>query len=174
MRLTIRHPAGLEISFEGDEAEFERFTRFLADPPSLVGILSAEAPVGETHQTLPPPPAGAIRPQGVAERMRAVGASSDVERVTVMAQLAVEAGRDGIDYPEVNRLFEALGERKPANLRQTFANAKRSGFVRSAGQGRWAPTVVGENFGRLGTRPRRGVTGRRASPQLAASAGGEE
>jgi hypothetical protein len=163
MKITIRHPAGLEISFEGNEEEFNRFTTFLGDPPSFVGALpAADRSAGGDGG---PVRDGSIDPQMIVSRFAEVGAASDVERVTVMAQIAVEAGRDGIDYPEVDRLYEQLGERKPANMRQTFSNAKRAGFVRSVGQGRWRPTVGGENFARLGIRPRRGRRGTQLAPQ---------
>jgi hypothetical protein len=109
--------------------------------------------------------------------MQAVGATTDIERVAVLAQLAVEAGRPGIDAATADDLYEELGYPKPPRWSRTFFNAKQRNFVRMQGRGVYRPTVQGENFARLGhrattvVRPRPAVGAQR--PQLAID-GGEE
>jgi hypothetical protein len=159
MKITLELPNGARIDFEGDEADFERFTKFLANPPALVeGLGSIPA---STALSLPSrgDASGGELPAGdpldsrlIAERLKAVGAATDIERVTVMAQAAVEAGREGIDYATVTRLYDDLGIRKPSRFTKTFSNAKTRNLVKSVSQGVWRPTVPGENFARLGHR----------------------
>jgi hypothetical protein len=160
MKITVRTPGGGEISFEGDPEEFNRFTEFLADPPAaFVGALqSTAAPRTDTEAEHPAVPAiapttpgsGYIDPNALAQALERVGARTDIERVTVMAQAAVDAGLDGIDYPTVERLFGELGQPRPGKVRATFGNAKRRGLVRNVASGRWRPTVAGENYAKYG------------------------
>jgi hypothetical protein len=66
--------------------------------------------------------------------------------VTVIAQLAVEAGREGVDYDTLNRLYAELGLKKPALFpTKTLSNAKYSKLV-TVKPGIWKPTLKGENF----------------------------
>lgn len=161
MKIELHLPSGLRITFEGDEAAFDRFTQFLTEPPSFVESLGhgpalqapdqpleLRAPSGEDAE----PVDDALSPRGLHDRLARVGATTDIERVTVIAQAAVEAGKEGLDYSTVDRLYVELGLRKPARWPKTFANAKTRNLVRSVGQGVWRPTVVGENFARFGTR----------------------
>jgi hypothetical protein len=172
MKITIRHPAGLEIAFEGEPPEFDRFTSFLTELPAFVGTLGPIA--AEQHHLNPgdgvPVPAGVIDARAVGEQIAAVGAATDIEKVTVMAHFAQESGTDGIDYAAVNRLYTELGMRKPTKLRATFSNAKQKGYVRSVGNGAWATTVAGENFARHGLRA--GARRTRRANQIALSPGG--
>jgi len=183
MKITIRHPAGLEIAFEGEPPEFDRFTSFLTELPAFVGTLgptvastahTALAPPGGTGDP-PPLPTGSIDPRTVAEQLATVGAATDIERVTVMAHYASEAGLGGIDYAMVDRLYTELGMRKPTKMRATFSNAKQKGYVRSVGNGAWTVTVTGENFARHGIRAgQRRPTPRRGSPPALGVAGGDD
>ena len=80
-----------------------------------------------------------------------------------MAQLAVDTGKEGIDYPTLNLLYTELGLPKPAQFpTKTLANAKNSGLMRMVKQGVWRPTLRGENFarglGRGERQPRRSTT----------------
>jgi hypothetical protein len=160
MKITLELANGDKIAFEGDEADFERFNKWLAKPPALVEKLGATpAPAsralpgngGTANKELE---AGdALDPRIVAERIKAVGAATDIEKVTVMAQAAVDAGREGLDYATVERLYSDLGFKKPPRFTKTFSNAKTRNLVKSVSQGVWRPTVPGENFARLGIRP---------------------
>lgn len=154
MKITIRHPAGLEIQFEGEVSEFDRFTGFLTDLPAFVGTLgpTATLPLEANGSSESGSTGGGIDARSVLDKLQAVGATTDIERVTVMAVMAHDAGLPGIDYATVERLYVELGMPKPATLRATFSNAKQKGYVRSVGSGAWAPTVNGENFARHGLR----------------------
>jgi hypothetical protein len=180
VKITIRHPAGLEIAFEGEPPEFDRFTSFLTELPAFVGTLGptgATVPTsqlgsglsGNADSAAPP---GSIDARLVADQLATVGASTDMERVTVMAHFAQEAGLGGVDYAMVDRLYTELGMRKPTKMRATFSNAKQKGYVRSVGNGVWAATVTGENFARHGIRA--GQRRARRGPQLAIGNGGGE
>jgi hypothetical protein len=159
MKISLELPNGARIEFEGGNEEFKLFTDFLADPPELVDGLGSMTPqlaaAAVQNANVKPAelgPADPLDPQHVAERLKAVSASTDIERVTVMAQLAVEAGRDGIDYRTVEQLYGDLGLKKPPRFTKTFSNAKTRNLVKSVSQGIWRPTVPGENFARLGHR----------------------
>jgi hypothetical protein len=180
MKLGLELPSGLRITFEGDDASFDRFTAFLGDVPGLIESFGVhELPGGEGENAAQLPPGGdALSPRLVDERIRAVGATTDIERVTVLAQLAVEGGRDGIDYDTAARIYTDLGLPKPPRWSRTFANAKTRNLVRSAARGLWRPTIQGENFARLGHRSeaaprRRSVAGGATSLSLE-TGGGEE
>ena len=88
-----------------------------------------------------------LNPANVAAQLDAVGARSDQERITVMAQLAVDGGSDGIDYETLNNLYGELGLKKPAQFpTKTLSNAKYAGLMKMVSQGIWRPTYIGENF----------------------------
>ncbi len=150
MKISLKLANGATLDFEGDAAEFERLSAFLAEPPES---MTADAPAAEprTEPAAPDGPqpanADALEPANVAQRLEHVGARNDQERVTVMAQLAVDQGGDGIDYPTLNSLYTELGVAKPAQFpTKTLANAKSSGLMRMVKQGLWKPTFRGENF----------------------------
>jgi hypothetical protein len=156
MKVMIKLPSGLELSFEGDEPSFDRFTTLLTDMPGFVETLGVNQ--------LPPPPGGnngggkalapltgnsddPLDPKVLGDRLARVGATSDIERVTVIAQAGIEAGMDGMDFATAERIYDALALRKPAKWKAAFGNAKTKGYMQSAGAiGRWKPTVPGENF----------------------------
>jgi hypothetical protein len=163
MKISLKLANGALLEFEGDSSEFERISNFLEQPPDS---LTATPPVGAGVKRLAPKePApeesedggSPVEPAAVMERLDQVGADNDQERVTVMAQLAAEAGGEGIDYGTINHLYTELGFRKPAQFpAKTFSNAKASGLVRMVKPGIWKPTFRGENFARgLGRGPER-------------------
>ncbi len=186
MKIELETPSGLKITFEGDENSFKLFTGFLTELPGLADTLGAST----AAQALPGPDrpdadeelegahADPLDPRHVASRLDAVEAKSDIDRITVMAQLAVDADRDGLDYELAARLFEDLGYPKPPRWAKTFSNAKARGYLRSAGErGVWRPTVQGENFARYGRKeapPRRRAPAARRANQISLPAGGDD
>jgi hypothetical protein len=162
MKISLQLPSGLQISFEGNEAAFDRFTEFLAEPPGFVENLGVSAPAlanGTVHELeqgtsedAPEQSDDPLSSRVLHDRLREVGATTDIERVTVIAQAAVDAGKEAVDYSTVDRLYVELGLPKPARWAKTFSNAKARNLVRSVGHGVWRPTVVGENFARFGAR----------------------
>jgi hypothetical protein len=171
MKMSLRHPSGLEVEFEGDEPAFNRFSEFLTGAiaafvrdlgPSNGGELpppQIEAPDDSDGEAegLPVPLGsdGQIDARAVEAQLTRVGASSEIERVTVIAHAAVEAGLDGIDYPTIARLYDDMGIPKPPRFPKAFSNAKERGLVKSVKYGIWATTVQGENFAKYGKRPTR-------------------
>src|SRR5438132_8109434 len=103
MKISLKLANGAILDFEGDAAEFERLTGFLASPPDS---LTAAAPAGAPEAGGGPGEdgAGSLDPSYVEERLEKIGARTDQERVTVMAQLAMESGREGIDYETLEHL----------------------------------------------------------------------
>jgi hypothetical protein len=161
MKINLKLPGGGILEFEGDADEFALVTEFLGEPPPSLtepaspagssaddstdlarGLDDAAGGTGMLEGASP------LDGRNVLTRLESVGARTDMERVTVLAQLAVEAGEDGIDYPTIDRLFTELGLRKPPRFPKTFSNAKNAGLVRSVAHGRWRPTVRGENYAR--------------------------
>ncbi len=146
MKISLKLANGATLEFDGDAAEFERVSDFLTDPPDS---LVAEPPPGST---LSPPQTGGstpdagepearLDPAAVAAQLEAIGARNDQERVTVMTQLAMDSGREGIDFATVSELYTDLGFPKPAQFpSKTFANAKASGLVRLVTRGLWRTT----------------------------------
>lgn len=161
MKVMIKLPSGLELSFEGDESSFDRFTSLLTDMPGFVETLGAQLPAGDEHGSGSNGGGGEfdhgsngggdgghpLDPKVLSARFTRVGATTDIERVTVIAQAGMEAGMDGVDFATASRVYDALALRKPAKWKAAFGNAKTKGYVQSAGAiGRWKPTVPGENF----------------------------
>jgi hypothetical protein len=174
MKISIQLPTGLEITFDGDQADFKLFQDAY---PELPELLRATEPGGSpepsasdpqnahhVHEEAPPSSRTGVDVRVLDARLSEVNATTDIERVAVMAQAAVDAGLPSLDYQTADRLFEDLGLRKPAKMRAAFQNAKSRGLVRSVGQGTWRPTVAGENFARYGRKP-----ARRASRSSASS-----
>lgn len=186
IKISLRHPSGLEIDFEGDDAAFDRFVQFLAsDVGPFVGgftpgnqgnrqVLPLTMPGQSTERTYDKGPiasnasTGSLDARAIASDIERLGAKTDIERTTVIALAATDAGLEGIDYPTIDRLYTELGFPKPARFAKTFSNARSRGLVRSVKHGVWAPTVIGENYVRHGKkwaqRPRRGASS--GSPEL--------
>jgi hypothetical protein len=184
IKISLRHPTGLEIEFEGDERSFDRFAQFLAG--ELSGFMQGLEPAntGDSRALLPPGPedegdsrgdieeveglsltnGGGINPHAVAQLIERVGAKSDIDRVTVIAHAALEAGLEGIDYGTIEKLYGDMGFPKPARFAKAFSNAKARGLVKSVKHGVWAPTVQGENYARYGHRPARRTQKRSSNP----------
>ena len=97
-------------------------------------------------------PVVSLAPARVEAQFEAVGARTDVERVTVMAWLAREARALGLDVEAATHVYRELGLPTPGNWRSTFSNAATRGYIVNEGRGIWRPTAVGENFARLGQR----------------------
>jgi hypothetical protein len=168
MKIALRHPSGLEIEFEGDEEAFKSFVHFLGSgvQPFVQGLESrseqdraqdqdgaSDTDDGGDENGEDAFDGNALDPRTLAVRMEKVGAKTDIERVTVMAQAAVDAGRDGLDSKLADSLYDQLGFPKPSRWSKAFSNAKARGLVRSPKYGFWAPTVHGENYAKHGTKP---------------------
>lgn len=170
MKLALRHPSGLEIEFEGDTDEFDRFAQFLAgEVGGFVRGLNAneaeesadtdpdaagedeETAIGQTSRSLGRD--SVIDAKAVYARWTEVGASTEIERVTIVAQAAIDAGLEGIDYKTIDRIYDDVGQPKPPRFPKAFFNAKEKGFLRSVKHGVWAPTIKGQNYARYGTKP---------------------
>jgi hypothetical protein len=170
MKISLKLANGATLEFEGDSAEFERISEFLAEPPES---LTAEAPPGVVPKTVRSTSFGGndqgsdgdkLDPAFVAAQLEHVGAVNDQERVTVMGQLAVESGRDGVDYATLETLFSELALRKPAQFpAKTLSNARASGLMKKVKQGIWRPTYRGENFAKGLGRTERGQSRRSAA-----------
>lgn len=166
MKISLRLPSGVEFDFEGDQAAFEDFKTFLADElPQLLPTARSEPvqdtarigqPASESHaeerDASSDPEEQQVDIAAIGSRLDELAVTSDIERVSVMAQAALDAGREGLDYETADRLFTELGIAKPSVWRATFQNAKKRGYLQSVGRGLWKPTYAGENFARLGDR----------------------
>jgi hypothetical protein len=183
IKIGLRHPSGLEIEFEGDKDDFVAFAEFLAG--DLGGFIRAITPANavdseisalegaeddegtdddEVTEGAALGSGGAISPRAIAARIEQLGATTDIDRVTIVAQAAVDAGFEGIDYDTIEDLYTAMGIPKPARFAKAFSNAKTRGLVKSVKYGMWAPTVQGENYARYGKKPARRGSGKRAGP----------
>ncbi|GIK76651.1 MAG: hypothetical protein BroJett022_03410 [Actinomycetes bacterium] len=160
MKLDLTLPSGLQIFFEGEPDDFATLVEQLR-LSEAVESGQAAAPQLPPGQSPPPgtidPPAedDPLNPKVLQARLNRVEAKNHIERVTVMAQAAVEAGMEGIDFPTVERLYGALAIPKPGKWKSTFSNARTRGFVVNVGRGSWKPTIPGENYA---------LYGREASP----------
>lgn len=166
MKISLKLPSGVEFDFEGDQTAFEDFKTFLADELPQLLLIARSEPVQDTVRIRQPAPdsesneSEVVSEPGEQEvdiaaiggRLDELAVSNDIERVTVMAQAAIDAGREGLDYETADRLFTELGVAKPSVWRATFQNAKKRGYLQSVGRGLWKPTYAGENFARLGER----------------------
>lgn len=151
MKITVKLPGGGTLEFEGDESEFTRVTAFLENPPES---LTAEPPAGTglipdvDDPDVPERPA-ALTPAAVVERFDQIEPQNDQERVTIIAQLAMESGEEGVTYETLEGLYRELGLPMPAQFpTKTLSNAKGSGLVLPVRRGLWRPTHRGANFAR--------------------------
>lgn len=164
-QFTIKWPNGGELTYEGDVSFNE-----------LLDLLNREAPpfLAGTSNPAPPRVDGSPRVEEAADpalppldvrvldrQMQEVEAATDVERVTVFAQAALDSGRSGIDIPTAENLYRELALRMPGNWRSTFSNAQTRGYLRIAERGVWRTTAAGENFARRGERRPSAVRRRR-------------
>jgi hypothetical protein len=189
MKIVIRHPNGTEHSFEGSEEELAKAVDLI--PDFVEGFRVGPQPKREDAQFQPEDDdAGnhddddgderlrpeALDPPRLHAQFSEVNATTDIERVTVLAQAAVDAGMEGLDYETVADLYRKLGLRMPGKWRSTFSNAQNRGYIYSVGRGKWKPTPAGYNLARLGekkTAPRRSTRSAR-QPTLANGGGSED
>jgi hypothetical protein len=155
MKISLKLANGAQLEFEGDPEDFERVSEFLTEPPDSLtaggdppGVQTRDSKVGHADDG-GKEPSPSLDPATVAAEFERLGVANDQERVTVLAHLARENGKEGIDFETVNHIFTELGLRKPAQFpSKTFANAKNSGLVQPVKPGIWRPTFRGENFAR--------------------------
>jgi hypothetical protein len=173
MKFSLKLANGATLDFEGDSTEFERVSEFLVEPPESLtsGTVEAEQPDGQSHHG--GGEGSPLDPGNVSAEIEQLGARNDQERVTVMAQLAVDAGKEGIDFETLNSLYTELALKKPANFpTKTLSNAKYSGLMKMVSPGVWRPTYKGENFAK-GHGRGNSAAPRRTRPKSSANAGGE-
>lgn len=188
MKIEIRHPNGAERRFEGTEDELAKAVEVIPDfvegfrvpPPDSTGRelpprRQEESPAKrddggspEEGETTPLNPAS-LDPAHLHARFTEVNATTDIERVTVLAQAAVDAGMEGLDYETVSDLYRKLGLRMPGKWRSTFSNAQNRGYIYSVGRGKWVTTPAGYNLAKLGEKQSRRRSRPRAGGQLQAS-----
>jgi hypothetical protein len=156
-QFTVKWPNGAEVTFEGD-VSFADLQAFLdrAEPPAALRETTQARSENTHHRDNggdgEEPLAVALDPARVQAQLDHVEARTDVERVTVMAWVAREAGAAGIDHDAAARIYRELGLPMPGNWRSTFSNAATRGYIVNEGRGIWRPTSPGENFARLGQR----------------------
>lgn len=152
MKLEITLPSGLRLAFEGERADLDH-TAELLKLDAVVGT-GLEAPAA--NRALPPAGGAdgnkdALDPKVLSERLKKVDAKNHIQRVTVMAQAAIDAGMEGLDFATVERLYKAIGVPKPGSWKATFSNARTAGQVQNVGRGLWKPTTQGENYALYGS-----------------------
>lgn len=152
MKLEITLPSGLRLAFEGERADLDH-TAELLKLGTVVGTGLEAPPVS------PMLPAGsnggsdgdALAPNPLAERLKKVEAKNHIQRVTVMAQAAIDDGKEGLDFGTAEKLYKAIGIPRPGSWKATFSNARTAGLVQNVGRGLWKPTTQGENYALYGS-----------------------
>jgi hypothetical protein len=175
-QFTVKWPNGAEVTFEGD-VSFADLQAFLdrAEPPAALRTTRGGTPERQNGNGGDEEPlAVALDPARVQAQFDHVEARTDVERVTVIAWAAREAGAPGIDHDTAARIYRELGLPMPGNWRSTFSNAATRGYIVNEGRGIWRPTSPGENFARLGQRrPSAAARRRRRANQDSLPLGGD-
>jgi hypothetical protein len=182
MKIVVRHPNGIERTFEGTDEELTKAADlipgfvdgFRVGQPARADTPPGETPEDETGERSDGEEGGgealypeALDPAQLHARFSEVNATTDIERVTVLAQAAVDAGMEGLDYETVADLYRKLGLRMPGKWRSTFSNAQNRGYIYSVGRGKWKPTPAGYNLARLGEKQTRRRGGRSPRPPAA-------
>lgn len=147
MKLEISLPSGLRFVFEGERSDLDHTAELL----KLVEVVGAGL---DAAPAVPQPDPGgggdSLDPSALAQRLERVGAKNHIQRVTVMAQAALEADMEGLDFATAERLYKAIGVPKPSSWKATFSNARTAGQVQNVGRGLWKPTTQGENYALYG------------------------
>lgn len=164
-QFTIKWPNGAEVTYEGD-VSFSDLEKFLAQetPPPLLNVPASPARSqtnSDAAANLQADRAMSLDPALVEAQFAQVGAKSDIERATILAYLAQEAGLPGIDIPASEKVYRELGLPMPGAWRSTFSNAQTRGYLINAGRGVYRPTSAGLNFARLGQRKQSVAKGKR-------------
>lgn len=165
MEVELRSSSGAGIRLVGTDDEIRYLIDLVKDEgPGLLTV------VGENATDVRPSPSGeddAPRtggdPRELSVRLERIDASSDIERMTVMAQHAVENGLEGLTTEVAQRWYTELGLPKPGVWSSTFGNAKQRGYLHHTAAG-WRPTTAGENLALHGIRR---PAGRRRSRRAA-------
>ena len=151
MKLEITLPSGLRLAFEGERADLDHTAELL----KLGEVVGTGLDAAPANPGLPPGNGGgnegnALSPSLLSKRIGKVNANNHIQRVTVMAQAAVESGKEGLDFPTAERLYKEMGVPKPGSWKATFSNARGAGLVQNVGRGLWKPTTQGENYALYG------------------------
>jgi hypothetical protein len=170
-QFTIKWPNGAELTYEGDVAFDELLDLLDRETPTL---LAAAPIVPRPNERNRDEGEGQDRPDRfdfptIEARFQEVQARTDVERVTVLAQIAIDAGMPGLDITTAENIYRELGQRMPGNWRSTFSNAQTRGYLRNVERGVWRTTAAGENFARRGERRPSAVRRRTRTREGAAS-----
>jgi hypothetical protein len=153
MEIEIRDANGARIKFVGDTAELDRFVTFLREeyPNAANGLLQAEAAMdAATANVSTLSGRESTTTSALSEMLQSAGATTDIERITVMAQLAASSG-GGLSAEQAERWYTELGIPKPGRFPSTLSNAKSRGYIHYTAEG-WKPTAAGENFALHGIR----------------------
>lgn len=151
MKLEITLPSGLRLLFEGERADLDHTAALLKlDTVVGNGLHKAPKPPAELPSGEVPASGNALDPRALAKQLEKVQAKNHIQRVTVMAQAAVDAGMEGLDFATAEGLYKELGVPKPGSWKATFSNARTAGQVQSAGRGMYKPTTQGENYALYG------------------------
>jgi hypothetical protein len=175
-QFTVKWPNGAEVTFEGDVSfsDLQEFLNSAEPPPALRGDgRSQQPPIRNGNGGDEEPTPISLDPLRIEAQFEQVGARTDVERVTVLAWAAREAGAPGLDRETAAHIYRELGLPTPGNWRSTFSNAATRGYIVHEGRGIWRPTSPGENFARLGQRRPSPARRRRRANQDSLPLGGD-
>lgn len=152
MEFSLERSDGARINFNGTREELDEFLDLIRREASeLLGALGSDAkPVVSSAPSHELPSAIPVGPD-LEEAMDRVGASTDVERVTVIAYLVVRSTGDGLSEEAAAQAYTELGLPRPGRWRSTFGNARMRGYLYKSADG-WRPTPAGENFATHGIR----------------------
>jgi hypothetical protein len=144
-------PSGLRLLFEGERADLDH-TADLLKLGEVVGSGLEAAPLTPLlNEGDDAAGDNSLDPKSLAKQLEKVGATTHIQRVTVMSQAAIDAGMEGLDFTTVEQLYKNLGVAKPGSWKATFSNARTAGLVQNVGRGKWKPTTKGENYALYGT-----------------------
>lgn len=137
-------PNGRFLEFEGDVEACLRFAEGYSGSAKAVRAASSirRYDAKRTAQSVEP----RIRVGEMRAALAHASPKTDTERVAVIAAVAQQSGRRGLDKAFFEEWFEILGLRQPAAMRSTLSNAKKAGLLRSPVHGRYEATPLAAAF----------------------------
>lgn len=151
MEFAIEGSDGTKLRFSGTRAELDVVLELVrADGAALLAALAGTSAASGSDS----PVGSKATPSSVRELQELLdraGATTDVERVAIMAHFAAASTGGGLTDEKAAQWYSELGIPKPGRWPSTFSNTRVRGYIHASPDG-WRPTPAAENLAIHGLR----------------------